>query len=268
MRKITTGVVGGPILGQLSAFQNTVTGVVANQNITLTPSGTGQVLINSHLQVRSNDSLKFMDADNSNFVAFKGEASISGDVTYTFPSTGQVSGYVLQTNGSGVLSWTTPALDINDQVADTGTYYPVILNSNSGETTSLSVSSSKMSFQPSTGNFTVSGQVTGGSASFTNNMSAGSITETSSITLKENISPIEDALDSIVKLAGKIYDRKDGSSKNEAGLIAEEVNEIIPNVVKKDEQGNPEAIYYSRLSAYLIEAVKTIKTEIDMLKGK
>lgn len=268
MRRITTGIVGGPILGQLSAFQNTVSGVVANQDITLTPSGTGEVKINSHVQIQGNESLKFADADSSNWIAFKGEANIGTNVTYTFPATGQTNGYVLQTDGSGTLSWTTPALDITDQLADTATYYPVILDANSGETTTLNTSSSKLSFQPSTGNFTVSGQVSGGSASFTNNMSAGSITETSSIALKENISPIENALDSIVKLAGKIYDRKDGSSKNEAGLIAEEVNEIIPNVVKKDQFGNPESIYYSRLSAYLIEAVKTIKEEIDTLKGK
>ena len=99
-------------------------------------------------------------------------------------------------------------------------------------------------------------------------MSAGSITETSSIVLKENITPIEDALDAILKLTGKVYDRKDGSSYNEVGLIAEEVNKVIPNVVKKDATGNTESIYYSRLSAYLIEAVKALKTEIDSLKGK
>ena len=74
-------------------------------------------------------------------------------------------------------------------------------------------------------------------------MSAGSITETSSIALKENITPIEDALEAIIKLTGKVYDRKDGSSYNEVGLIAEEVNEVIPNVVKKDATGNTESIY-------------------------
>ena len=141
-------------------------------------------------------------------------------------------------------------------------------NATSGETTQLFTSSTKLTFQPSTGNFSAGGVVSGASASFTGNMSAGSITETSSITLKENITPIDNALEAIVQLAGKIYDRKDGSAINEAGLIAEEVNEIIPNVVKRDKDGNPEAIYYSRLSAYLIEAVKTIKTEIDILKGK
>ena len=268
MRRITTGIVGGPILGQLSAFQNNVSGVVTNQDITLSPSGTGIVAIGSHLMVKNTKALQLGDADSTHFVGFKAEDTITTSVTYTMPATGQTNGYVLQTDGSSVLSWTSPALDITNQVADTAIYYPNMTNATSGETTQLFTSSTKLTFQPSTGNFSVGGQVGGASASFTNNMSAGSITETSSITLKENITPIDNALEAIVQLAGKIYDRKDGSAINEAGLIAEEVNEIIPNVVKRDKDGNPEAIYYSRLSAYLIEAVKTIKTEIDILKGK
>ena len=96
----------------------------------------------------------------------------------------------------------------------------------------------------------------------------GTITETSSIALKENINPIDNALDSILQLVGVTYDRKDGSVKNEAGLIAEDVNRVIPNLVTKDKDGNVVGINYSRLSAYLIEAVKTLKEEIDGLKGK
>lgn len=96
----------------------------------------------------------------------------------------------------------------------------------------------------------------------------GTITETSSIALKENINPIENALDSITQLLGVTYDRKDGTTKNEAGLIAEDVDRVIPSVVARDANGNPIGINYSRLSAYLIEAVKSLKTEIDQLKGK
>jgi hypothetical protein len=96
----------------------------------------------------------------------------------------------------------------------------------------------------------------------------GTLTETSSIALKENINPIENALDSITQLLGVTYDRKDGSVKNEAGLIAEDVNRIIPNLVTKDKDGNVVGINYSRVTAYLIEAVKSLKTEIDQLKGR
>ena len=95
----------------------------------------------------------------------------------------------------------------------------------------------------------------------------GIITETSSIALKENVMPIENALDSILQLVGVTYDRKDGSTKSEAGLIAEDVNRVLPNLVTKDSKGKPQGINYSKLSAYLIEAVKSLKSEIDSLKG-
>ena len=265
MRRITTGIVGGPILGQLSAFDSAVSGVVPNANISLAPNGTGEVFIESHVQIRANETIKLMDSDNSNFVGLKSPSTVASDITYTFPGT-ITDGYVLKTNATGELSWTEPSITITNQGADTATYYPAITTATSGTVTGVSTASSKLSFQPSSGNLTITGRLGGASASFTGNMSAATITETSSVMLKENISPIENALESIVQLAGKIYDRKDGSSKNEAGLIAEEVNEIIPNVVKKDESGNPESIHYSRLSAYLIEAVKSIKTEIDLLK--
>jgi len=94
----------------------------------------------------------------------------------------------------------------------------------------------------------------------------GGFVESSSITLKENINPITNALDAITSLVGVIYDRKDGSKKNEPGLIAEAVNKVIPNLVSKDENGNAEGIYYSKLTAYLVEAIKDLKSQIDPLK--
>lgn len=94
---------------------------------------------------------------------------------------------------------------------------------------------------------------------------ATSITETSSIAYKENVRPIENGLELIEKLAGVVYDRKDGSQLNEAGLIAEEVNEIIPNLVTKLD-GAPEGIQYTKLTAYLIEAVKSLSAEVKSLK--
>ena len=267
MRKITTGITGGPILGQLSAFQNAVSGVVANADISLSPSGTGEVLINSHIQIRSNETLKLNDSDNSNFVGIKGPATVTSDVTYVLPAS-PTADFVLSTDASGNLSWVSQEIAINNQTADTNTYYPAMTTATSGGVTALSVSNSKMSFQPSTGNLTIAGLLSAGSGSFTGNMSAQSITETSSITLKENVNPIENALDKIMNLVGVEYDRKDGSSKNEAGLIAEEVNKVLPNLVKKNDNGDPESIYYTKLSAYLIEAVKSLKEEIEILKGK
>jgi hypothetical protein len=96
----------------------------------------------------------------------------------------------------------------------------------------------------------------------------GTISESSSIKIKENIDPIIGALDSIIKLNGITYDRIDGTAKKRAGLIAEQVNDILPNIVQKDDKGNPLAIQYTNIIAYLVESIKELKAEIDALKGK
>ena len=113
----------------------------------------------------------------------------------------------------------------------------------------------------------VSGNATVGNLSTAGTVTAGTLTETSSIVLKENFRPIENPLEKVLQLLGQIYDRKDGSSKDEAGLVAEDVYKIIPNLVKTDINGNPESVFYSRLSVYLLESIKVLKDEIDDLKG-
>jgi hypothetical protein len=94
----------------------------------------------------------------------------------------------------------------------------------------------------------------------------GGFVESSSIALKENVNPITNALDTIMSLVGVTYDRKNGSSKNEAGLIAEEVDRVLPNLVSHNKDGAAEGIYYSKLTAYLVEAIKDLKSQIDPLK--
>jgi hypothetical protein len=89
---------------------------------------------------------------------------------------------------------------------------------------------------------------------------SGTITESSSIALKQNIDPITNALNLVSKLVGVTYDRKDGSAKNRAGLIKEEVEKVIPNIV------NDDGIQYTNLIAYLVESIKELKAEIDVLK--
>jgi hypothetical protein len=89
---------------------------------------------------------------------------------------------------------------------------------------------------------------------------AGTITESSSIALKQNIDPITNALNLVSKLVGVTYDRKDGSAKNRAGLIKEEVEKVLPNIVSDD------GIQYTNLIAYLVESIKELKAEIDVLK--
>ncbi len=110
-------------------------------------------------------------------------------------------------------------------------------------------------------------QVTGG-VGVTGQVTATTVVETSSIAFKENVNPIEDALNKVLQLVGVTYDRKDGSKLNEAGLIAEEVNKVLPNLVSRDDEGNAYGLQYTKLVAYLIESIKTLNTRIEQLETK
>jgi hypothetical protein len=98
-------------------------------------------------------------------------------------------------------------------------------------------------------------------------VTVNSLTETSSIAVKENIDPITGALSIVDKLKGYVYDRTDTGRQREAGLIAEEVEKVLPNVVSKNADGEAEGIQYTKIIAYLVESIKELKTEIDNLKG-
>jgi len=272
-RRITSGISGRSILGSLTALNNSLQSVVLNTNVVLEPNGTGIVQSTAHLQINDGSALRLADADSSAYVAFKSPATLGASYTLTFPANDGDNTQMLQTNGSGVLTWAAPFVSITDQVADGTVYYPTIITGTSGTTAEVNTSSSKLSFVPSTGRLSVTA-ITAGSAIISGGSIDGAnvgattagtgrfttITETSSIAYKENITPITNALDAILQLVGVTYDRKDGSTKGEAGLIKEEVEKVLPNLVKDD------GIHYTKLTAYLIEAVKSLNDEIYQLK--
>ena len=108
----------------------------------------------------------------------------------------------------------------------------------------------------------------GGNTQFPGTVTAASFVEQSSIAYKENVNPIENALEVIGKLTGVLYDRKDKTAVQQPGFIAEDVNKVLPNVVSKKDDGTVEGIQYTKIIAYLVECVKDLKSEIDQLKGK
>jgi len=249
-RKVSGGLNGSPSVGALNVAPTAVVTAADDQNITLSPAGTGMLMITANAQLQAQADLRFADADSSNWVAFQAPATVGSNITWTLPATDGTSGQFLSTNASGTLSWASGSLSLSDQTSSASTHYPLITTSSSGTVTSANVSSTKFTFQPSTGT-----------------LSATIFTESSSIALKENFAPIDNALEKILQLTAWIYDRKDGSQKQEAGLVVEQVYPIIPNVVALDENGKPSSINYSRFSAYLIEAIKSLKQEINEMKG-
>jgi hypothetical protein len=95
----------------------------------------------------------------------------------------------------------------------------------------------------------------------------GTITESSSIKLKENVETSEGNLEKVVNLRPVTYN-KIGSQTTELGLIAEEVATVYPEFVQYDENGDPIGVNYSRLTAALIGAVKELTNQVQELNKK
>ena len=62
-----------------------------------------------HLSVSAQKEVRYLDSDSSHYVGFKSPATVASNVVWTLPSAdSSVSGYVLASNASGVLSWVAP----------------------------------------------------------------------------------------------------------------------------------------------------------------
>lgn len=94
----------------------------------------------------------------------------------------------------------------------------------------------------------------------------GVVTETSSINYKENVKPLE-FNDAIYNVNAVKYDFKDGSQKDEVGVIAEELYKVLPDLVTTKD-GKPEAVKYTKMTMYLLEALKKQNQEIQELKKR
>jgi hypothetical protein len=297
-RKTSGQQVGFQSIGNVQANANTLTTTQTNQDLTLDPNGTGGVVINGDITIANQGDLRLREASGggSNYIAMQAASAMSTDYTITWPAAvAGASGYVLTSTDAGVLSWAAiPATGVtaSDPGSSATVHYPIFeTNAGSIPTGALTTAKvrSNLSFVPSTGLLSAtafSGNVTSSSVTITggtingttlgattraagsfSTLIATSITEDSSIALKENINPIENALENILKLSGVTYDRID-TKEHEAGLIAEWVDRVIPDLVTKNKDGEPIGIKYTKLTAYLIESIKSLKHEIDELKGK
>jgi len=96
-------------------------------------------------------------------------------------------------------------------------------------------------------------------------INATTISETSSRELKTNITPMSNSLDKIMALQGVNFDWKDGKGGKQIGLIADDVANVVPEVVQFNET-SPTSLQYSKMVALLIEGMKEQQNEIAELK--
>ena len=285
-RKVNGGLSGSPSVGALNVAPTAVVTAATDQDITLSPIGTGRLVSTGNFQLNAQTDLRFADSDSSNWVGFHAPATITADVLWTLPATDGTNGQVLTTNSSGTLSWTSKSVTLTDETASATTHYPLFTASSSGTVTGINVSTTKMTYQPSTGRMTLAG------AQAASNTTSGTLVVTggvgisgalyvgadiysyasSDIRLKENLSKIDNSLEKLLKISGYEYhwnkiaqEMYPERTMQDVGVIAQEVKEIVPSAVVEREDGYL-AVRYDKLIPLLIEAVKALKAEIEDMK--
>ncbi|MDR2914416.1 MAG: tail fiber domain-containing protein [Tannerella sp.] len=106
-------------------------------------------------------------------------------------------------------------------------------------------------------------------------LSANGFQVSSDATLKRNITDLADTrynyLDKVLKLSGKSYEKQISLSekeyKQEFGFIAQEVREVLPELVQEDHDGLL-SINYIGLIPLLVESLKDLKKDLAELENK
>lgn len=178
---------------------------------------------------------------------------VSGNPTLGIASTyaGQASITTVGTIGTGV--WNAGGVTSSGNVTSSGFFIggsSVVLAPSSAGNVVLrpngAASATGQTVISTAGAMTVAGTIT----------ASGDITYSSDIALKENIVPISGALERIKALGGYFYDRKD-SGAHSAGLLAQEVEKILPEAVHTDERGL-KAVAAGPLIGLLVQAIKEL----------
>jgi len=118
---------------------------------------------------------------------------------------------------------------------------------------------SKMSLNATTGNLQIAGAFTAG----------GDVTAFSDKKLKDNIEVIENAVDKVKQIRGVTFTRNDlENQKRHAGVIAQEVEKVLPEVVEYNKDTDTKTVAYGNMVGLLVEAIKEQQETIDKLTSR
>ncbi|MBL0055224.1 MAG: tail fiber domain-containing protein [Chitinophagaceae bacterium] len=95
----------------------------------------------------------------------------------------------------------------------------------------------------------------------------GTLTQASDARLKENIQPLNPALENLLQLSGYSYDwiGENKDKEKQIGLLAQEVQKVYPQLVKQNDRGEL-SVNYTGLIPVLLEGMKEQQKEINELK--
>jgi hypothetical protein len=96
-------------------------------------------------------------------------------------------------------------------------------------------------------------------------VATGNVSANSDIRIKEDIQPIENALEKVQMLQGITFLNKlNPDAGRSTGLIAQAVQAVLPEAVSEAENGYL-AVAYGNLVGLLVEAVKELRTQVEVL---
>lgn len=188
-----------------------------------------------------------------------------GDPTITL--TGAVTGSATMTNLGNVSITTTatadPTLTINGDASGSATF------TNLGNAT-LTLTIADDSHNHTIANIdnlqsSLNAKANLSGATFTGTVTAPDFNTTSDVNLKTNIQTIESPRDKVNSLRGTNFNWKN-SGDYTMGVIAQEVEEVIPEVVATDVNGK-KSVNYQAMVGLLIEAIKDLQDQVDDLKN-
>lgn len=181
--------------------------------------------------------------------SFSGSLAAS-NLTGTVPTARLASGTANDTTFlRGDSTWATSGATITDDTSTNANRYPTFTSSASGILNAANVSSTKLYFNPSTGI-----------------LNATTVNSLSDRNKKTNVRPIENPVALVQRLQGVRFDWIE-NNKSSIGLIAQEVEEVIPEVVETDEDGT-KTLSYGNIIGVLIEAIKEQQIRIEELENK
>jgi hypothetical protein len=187
-------------------------------------------------------------------------SSINTTIKSKLDADGVISGSSQITAGSTTNFATDVKTRLNAETVVSGSSQ-VTLSSTTGGGTSAAVQFGSLGIG-------MAASVTTGRIDATNDIVAFS---SSDIRFKENIKPIENAIDKIRKISGNTYDWKEenkvehGYEGNDVGVIAQEIEAVLPQLVQTRESGF-KAVKYDKLVALLIEGIKEQQLQIEQLR--
>lgn len=163
-RRTSGATVGIEKIGLVQASANTLTTSQPNQNLIMDPNGTGITQVERAMTVIGNGTtggeVRLGDADGTHWTTLRTAASTTANRTLTFPDSNGLANQVLQTDGSGNLTWvaqTTAGVTASDPGASATQHY-LFFGTNSGSIVTGQVTAfnnkSNLIFVPSTGELT------------------------------------------------------------------------------------------------------------------